>query len=40
MLVAGYDLSTLQCEKKGSELGCKGEFSGILPVEGPVEPEA
>lgn len=40
MLVAGYDLSTLQCEEKGSELGCKGEFSGILPVEGPVEPEA
>lgn len=39
MLVAGYDLSVLQWEKKGSELCCKGEFHGTLPVEGPVEPE-
>lgn len=39
MLVARNDLSVLQCEKKESELSWKGEFHGILPVEGPVEPE-
>lgn len=39
MLVAGYDISILQCENKGSELGYKREFRSILPVEGPVEPE-
>lgn len=32
-------ISILQCEKRESELYYIGEFHGILPVEGPVEPE-